>query len=750
MSLGAARVIWTINDLSMFVDEVAMGYTTMVLRTQRGPMGQATLVSNLNEYRRLFGLKTQANTDALVAEMSLRQGGRLNVIRTAHYADSNDPTTLEALASSVTLKDRGDQSTSGYAEGGAGPFVIAAPSAGSTIGTEEGPYTIVTDLNDKLVLQAGAGSPITVTLTAGAARTVQQIASDINGTASIEVDAGVSLGCLTLACDDVADDLIIGTVAHDAYSTLGLHVATYPANAGTDTFGVKVDGTTAQEITLTAGTSRTAAQVAVDINETIVGAVATVFDGHIRVTSRESGSSSSIQVDTATNTSVLGFDTDVHSGAPAGGLEDTIKIEAADPGVWGDSLLVTVTDTPLSHNQAFDLRISYGLQGELTEVYSGLVMDTTSSQYAVTYVNERSRIVTLTDMSSPSPEPTNRPAIQTNTPLTGGDDGLANFDDSDWIGSSSFGTGMYAADDAYMSMDLMIPGTTSVTVYQAMIAYVEARADMIAYGQTPFGLTPEETVDWRMGNDPWTHGAFNSHRFALFFGRPLVYDDLDDTRKYIPNLGHLSSCLCKTDQNYGYFYAPVGPRRGTVTLMEGIDFNIQGQRSTGYADLFAEYGINYLMICKQPGIQGSMFWEQRTTQIAPSALRELNVMRFITIINRMLMPILRTFLFEPNHPVTWREIHRTLQPAFDDWKAKYAIYDYALQTDKDAFFDGGLLKNAQINSGLDIDRGIYHCRALIQPTRTIYYLEFELGVMRTGQAFEEYKSMYVLPGWVKQ
>jgi hypothetical protein len=114
----------------------------------------------------------------------------------------------------------------------------------------------------------------------------------------------------------------------------------------------------------------------------------------------------------------------------------------------------------------------------------------------------------------------------------------------------------------------------------------------------------------------------------------------------------------------------------------------------------------------------------------------------------MLMPILRTFLFEPNHPVTWREIHRTLQPAFDDWKNRYAIYDYALQTDRDAFFDGGLLKNAVLNSGLDIDKGIYHCRALIQPTRTIYYLQFELGVMRTGQAFETYTEMHILPGWV--
>jgi hypothetical protein len=73
-----------------------------------------------------------------------------------------------------------------------------------------------------------------------------------------------------------------------------------------------------------------------------------------------------------------------------------------------------------------------------------------------------------------------------------------------------------------------------------------------------------------------------------------------------------------------------------------------------------------------------------------------------------------------------------------------------LQTDRDAFFDGGELKNAVLNSGLDIDRGLYRCRALIQPTRAIYYLEFELGVMRTGESFENYKSMKYLPGWIRQ
>ena len=122
--------------------------------------------------------------------------------------------------------------------------------------------------------------------------------------------------------------------------------------------------------------------------------------------------------------------------------------------------------------------------------------------------------------------------------------------DADWIGDATAQTGIYSADKQWLPcMDMMIPGTTSPTVYQAMIAYCEKRQDMIAYGQVPYGMTPEEVVDWRLGNAPWTHPAFNSHRFALFYGFPKVYDDMDDSRKFIPCLGHLAACLCKTDNN---------------------------------------------------------------------------------------------------------------------------------------------------------------------------------------------------------
>ena len=89
MTLGAARVIWRINDLSLFVDEIVRGYVTMIIKAERGEMGKARIISTMEEYRKRYGKKVSWTTDPLVVEMALRQGARLNLIRTAHYQDTD-------------------------------------------------------------------------------------------------------------------------------------------------------------------------------------------------------------------------------------------------------------------------------------------------------------------------------------------------------------------------------------------------------------------------------------------------------------------------------------------------------------------------------------------------------------------------------------------------------------------------------------------------------------------------------------
>lgn len=755
MTMGAARVRWYTNDMSGFVDNTVTGYVVMVLQTQRGPVGVPQIVDSTVVYARKFGLKVPWTTDPLVAEMALREGGRLIIIRACSYTDVHDPTSITALTSSVTIQDRGGTPLPAYVTGTAtGPFAFTPAAAGGFTGTEVGPFDIATGVNDAFKITVGSGSAQTVTLSPGTGVTAATIASAINaGTTGLTASSVDSK--LHVVADVITNSLTIGAVANDCYSTLGIAIQQYAAVEGTDKLVVSVNGGADQTFTLTGINEETGAfslsssQVATQL-ATITGATASSVGGKLRLVTSQTGDTRTIQVQsTSTADNELGLDNEEHTGF-TGTAQDTLTFESADPGAWGNSLKVQVSDSVLKPEDFFNVKVIYTLQTELTETYTDLSMDPTSLYYAPTYINERSALVRVTDESSTNISPANRPATYlSGYPMSGGEDSDP-MTDADWIGSATHQTGMYGIDNVWnMAMDFMIPGAESATVYNAMTAYAESRQDMVAYGTIPANMTPEEAVDYRLGNAPWSHPAFNSHRFALFYGRPLVYDDMDDSRKYITCLGHLAACICKNDNNYGEHIAFVGAKRGTVTLMEGIDFNIQSYRSSGYADLFAEHGINYLFISKMRGIEGGMFWEQRTTQRDASSTRNLNVVRMITMMNRSLLPVLWLFLFDPNHPVTWRAVYRELLPAFQDWKDKYKIYDFKLQCDELAYFSGGELKNAVLNSGLDIARGIYSARALIQATEAITYLDFTLGLTRAGEAFENWSEIKQLPGYIR-
>ena len=757
MTLGAARVRWYTNDMSGFVDATVTGYVIMVLQTERGPVGIPQIVDSQVAYSRKFGRKVPWTTDPLIAEMALRENARLIIIRACSYVDVHDPTSITAKTSKVVVNDRGAVPLPASITGSAtGPYVFIQAASGKVQGTEVGPFTIGFEINDKLMITVGQGDDQLVTLSPGTSRPAATIVEEINEQTE-GLTASVLHEKIVIQANNLEDSITIHDIANgqDAYSTLGLGIQHYPANEGTDKLVIRVNEGTDQGFRLvpidrsTGSFSLSSSQVATQLAP-LLNARAYSVGGKLRLVTSQTGNTRSIQIrEDSTAATTLGFDMETHFGY-SGEAQATLTFESKDPGSWGNHLRIQISDSVLKSEDHFSVKVIYGLQGELTETYTDLSMDPESKYYAPNYINERSDLVKVTDERSENVEPANRPAVNLfGYPMTGGSDGDP-MKDSDWIGSPVFQTGMYAIDKVWnLSMDFMIPGTNSVTVYNAMTAYAESRQDLVAYGAVPANMTPEEAVDWRLGNAPWSHPAFNSHRFALFYGMPLVYDDMDDTRKHINCLGHLAAVICRNDNNHGEHIAFVGAKRGTVTLMEGIDFNVQSYRSTGYADLFAEHGINYLFISKMQGIEGGMFWEQRTTQRDASSTRNLNVVRLITMMNRSLLPILWLFLFDPNHPVTWRQVYRELLPAFEDWKAKYKIFDFAVQCDEMSYFSGGELKNAVLNSGLDIARGIYNARALIQATEAITYLDFTLGLTRAGDAFEQFNEIKTLPGYIR-
>lgn len=75
---------------------------------EKGPIGVPRLITSLTEFQRVFGgyISQSYAPHAVEGAFRNKPGMRLYVVRTAHYTDPSDPTTLTAAAATVSLKDR--------------------------------------------------------------------------------------------------------------------------------------------------------------------------------------------------------------------------------------------------------------------------------------------------------------------------------------------------------------------------------------------------------------------------------------------------------------------------------------------------------------------------------------------------------------------------------------------------------------------------------------------------------------------
>jgi len=744
MGMGAARVIWSFNDLSLYVKQLMAGYVFALIQAERGPLWTPVPVTSVDEYERWFGRTFTGSVDPLVIKIGLMQGAKFIIMRVVHCTDASDPSTMTAVASSVTLEDQGAAQLPASIATDPDPFTITAPAAGTVTGTEVGPFTFGVGASDAFKVKVGTHDAQTVTLV-GAGITAETVAGQINAGTDY-LTATVANGRIKVTANVVTDDLEIQAVTNDAYTHLGLTVAVYDATAGTDSLVLAIHGQSDQTFTLTAGI-RSAAQIQADLAD-VLGASLSVSGGVLTIRTTETGASATLQVkNTSTCTTALGVDNDVHSGS-VGTVQDTLTFAAKNPGVWGDGLKVYPMENRLDTNGSFDVKVTYSEQGGLNEYWKQVNMDPESDRYVVNYINARSKLITVTDLASVSAAPNNRPAYSTTgVALTGGNDGLADFADNDWIGDELAHTGIYAADiisdRTDMALHYIIPGTTSYAVAQALTAYCEDRG-LMAHIMVPSGGDPEDALEYRNGESPWTFEKWNNAHLALQFGRPTLYDaKYDAHREACSNLGLWAVCLAKIQDTSR---APAGPEFGTVQMVEGIDFNLASY--PGYQDEFADNQINFLELTRT---EGAVFWQQNTTLIANSSMQSIGIMNFLLAMKKMFMPVLRQFINKPNHPDTWGEVHRILEPQLRIWKARGDIYSFELETDRHAVFDDtGALRGAVLNTEEEIQQRIYHARVLVQPTQDIEYFEFEVGVLATGELYSNFSSMHTLPGWIRR
>ena len=114
---------------------------------------------------------------------------------------------------------------------------------------------------------------------------------------------------------------------------------------------------------------------------------------------------------------------------------DTLLVEAANEGTWGNTLVITVTENEIDSDR-FDLSIDFPEQDELSESYEYLTMNQDDDEYyAIKVINEQSNLITVTDLEAGDPFEDDTVTVGTDV-FDSGDDFTVNIDDVSQMASS--------------------------------------------------------------------------------------------------------------------------------------------------------------------------------------------------------------------------------------------------------------------------------------------------------------------------
>lgn len=293
------------------------------------------------------------------------------------------------------------------------------------------------------------------------------------------------------------------------------------------------------------------------------------------------------------------------------------------------------------------------------------------------------------------------------------------------IGNPAISTGIFAFQnpDVYNITLLLTPGNSSGAVIGQALAMCESRGDVLYLVDPPFGLRPQQVVDWHNGmllSD--LSAALNSSYGALYWGWLKINDVTNGGQIFVPPSGYMAGVFAKTARDAELWFAPAGLNRGVLTSVLDVEYNpTQGER-----DLLYGFGNAVNPIVNFPDA-GITVWGQRTLLrsggAVESALDRVNVRMLLIALKKELIPLYRTFIFEPNDPILWGQVVNATNPVLADIAARRGITAYTV------------ICNASNNTPIRRDRNELWVSILIKPTRAVEFVVLNLVVLRTDASF---------------
>jgi hypothetical protein len=662
-----------VRNRSSYIPITATALAAAAMVTQKGPIGEARRVDSWPEFERLYGGAIAGYIGAREARRALDGGCALLVSRVVHYDDLADPTSKTSAAAMVTVPDRSTTPGHGRVTGsGTFPFrlthgdtlVVAINGGGNQTATFNGFARRLT---------GSGGTHATVTATHALVLVVNGVRRSV-AFAGTENTAAVYAAAIN-AIPGISADVLTGNVriTTDKKGT----GASLVVHADTDSDVLASLGFTSGQVAGSLGSSNvvdieavTAAEFTAIIADTIEdGAGGADADGHPYIESTSTGSGSSVQVrSSSTAEDDFGFDTTAHVGGATSSV-DSLTFIAKDDGTHAHALRLVIDDAQSDPATRFRVRVT-DAAGTVLQTHDNLSMSSSDPRYVVNVFSEESDSFRVTDEESATSAPNNRPLAGTYTPA-GGDDGLVDLNDDDYLGDATTRTGLHAFDnEADFRLAAMI-GVTSHTGHVAGTAWASGLTEVRYVGAIPYAITTKtNALAFRRRVSPYATGsAIDSDYGALYAGWCKVRDARTREVVWLSGIGEVFAALGAATREGGVWLPMAGQKRALLST-EVLELRIK--LNVDEVESMRAGGVNPFY--QEPS--GPFYCEgQSTLAKTPSQLDRLNACLLIDFVSEQTRNHNRIDRHDPNDEELWRTIRERTNAFLEALSGKRGTFE---------------------------------------------------------------------------
>ena len=322
--------------------------------------------------------------------------------------------------------------------------------------------------------------------------------------------------------------------------------------------------------------------------------------------------------------------------------DNTLTLTAANPGTWGNSVNVTVQNSPGATGY-FDLIVYDGGSSPVNKVetFPNLSMTSTNSRYAVSIINSQSKYLVAVDADSASTGVTRNPSTVTNQSLASGANGTA-------PDGGDIADGVDAFDTIQSSLILNAPGVTASADVNLLLAYAIARNDVFVVID-PINDTVANQIDLAA---EYTQTSFG----AVYYPPITINDPTNSTPGTVIAAANPGGAIvgkyAATDKSRGVFKAPAGLGvrvAGAVSVPSLTNANLDDLNS-------AAAPVNAIIFISGSGI---VIMGARTLETGYASMY-VPVRRSLIYLEKALVDLTQYAIFEPNDTVLYRSISATL------------------------------------------------------------------------------------------